>query len=132
MTSTNPHGLNPFIEEIEEDFHRTLLETGNLVNLQKGSHKWTGENCWLSEGFLAKIHRVKCRCGGHTDFLTGIFHIESNAAKKASRLVAFRDGEVLPTPGDTPHPVEVSLQDVSVCPSCLRGFTPMDAFPKDL
>ena len=118
---------NPFEEILEEDYHKALLETGNLPCFKSGSHKWTGHDCWLAEGFVAKIH-AQCCTGCHaTRFhLIGIFRIESNAARKASRFVALSPKESLPTSKDTPHPVEIAREVVSICSGCIDKL----GFPK--
>lgn len=116
---------NPFEEEIEADYHQALLETGNLPHFKSGSHKWTGKDCWLAEGFAARVHAQCCTgCKSVAFQLIGIFRIESNAARKASRFVALRKDEPLPTPGEFPHPVEISHEILDTCPGCLEkhGF----------
>jgi len=116
---------NPFEEILEEDYHKALLETGNLPCFKSGSHKWTGRDCWLSEGFVVKIHAQCCTgCGKNHFQVIGFFRIESNAARKASRFVALREGEALPSPGDAPHPIEISTETLTTCCSCMSklGF----------
>jgi hypothetical protein len=115
---------NPFEEEIEADYHKALLETGNLPNMLRGSHKWTGRDCWLAEGFMAKVSLMDCKCGKVTPNLLGFFRLESNAARNASRLVAIREGETFPPKRDdgSPHPVEIAYLDVLACGHCIDRY----------
>lgn len=132
--TTTPNEPNPFAEMVEEDYHRALLETGNLPNLRSGSHKWTGKNCWIAEGFLAKYRILQCKCGKITPLLQGVFTIESNEEKKASRFVPFPKGQALPAPGDVPYPTELLLETTEVCAHCLprHGFPDVYMLHKNL
>jgi hypothetical protein len=128
MTTPEP---NPFAEEIEADYHQALLESGNLPNLKSGSHKWTGKNCWIAEGFLGKYLVQTCACKKKTIFLAGIFILESNEAKKASRFTPYPKDQPLPKPGEVPFPVELAYEEIPVCPYCLPqyGFPDVYSLP---
>lgn len=119
------------VEELDADYHQLLLETGNLKNLSSGSHKWTGKDCWLSEGFVARGIAVFCtNCQKTTFELLGIFTLESNAARNASRLTPITHPSDLPKhPADKPFPIELSETSAIACAACLPslGFLPLAA-----
>jgi hypothetical protein len=71
--------MTTLLDDIEAEHHETLLEKGNLVNLKKGSHQWTGARDWENQGYIVRVLRATCRaCGTQNDSLMGVFHREKN------------------------------------------------------
>ena len=76
-----------FEEELEEDFHRLLLEKGNIRRESpfRKSNLWTGENNWKITGQTAKVLQTACNCGEVSFSLLGIF-TEETSGTGARRL----------------------------------------------
>jgi hypothetical protein len=111
-----------FAAQIEADYHRTLLESGNLLP-KKPTISWSDENRWESKGYLAQVLRTSCACGAITESLTGIFYVSETPSGKR-RMTALDLGVNLQFPLETPSPVQVQEQQARFCAYCLpsKGF----------
>jgi hypothetical protein len=119
----NAQSPNPFLDEIEEEHHRHLLEAGNLGPKRKSS-EWTGENSWTSQGYLAVVIRSSCACGAYADNLAGVFHIEQTPSG-ARRQQALDTTKRIQIPLDGSWKVSSVDRSVQICPACLsaNGFS---------
>lgn len=113
------------LSDIESEKHAFLLEKGNLPGVARilqspKQSSWTGENSWVSQGYLAQILRTKCTCGFSQDSLQGIFHVEKSPSgairKQALDLRRFQ----IPLQSDLNH-LELTYHLIPLCLSCLPG-----------
>lgn len=114
---------NPLLSDLTEEFTAHLIERGNLINQNRGSHAWKVETPWTSAGYLARIVRQHCECGEFSDSLMGIFHVETRGSEKREQALDIRRAQISL---DGENPVEVSLlPSVKACPKCIayRGFS---------
>ena len=111
---------NDLLDDLKDEHHADLLENGNLRGKARES-KWTRENQWTSQGYLARITRSHCTCGVTTPILIGIFHVETtpSGTRREQRL---DDHFQIDLNGS--YPILVDTVQTKTCPHCLifKGF----------
>lgn len=114
--------MSSLLDDLEADYHQYLLKEGNLHPRRKTD--WTGDNQWESQGYIARVNRIECKCGAHHTTLVGAFHREKTPSGKV-REIALHPRSQVPIGS----PVEVQIIQAQICPSCLSsmGFA---EFPK--
>ena len=115
---------NALLEDFEHEYHNHLLEKGNLARKKprEASADLKVIRSWRFEGYTARLSRLICVCGSHTDTLMGLFRDET-AADGSRRSSAIEPARFEPIPGET-YPTITITQGVNLCPACLptKGF----------
>lgn len=107
-------------DDLQADITREALE----APAAKRKNEWNNSASFVSEGYVARVIRQRCKgCSGEVDFAQGIFHAERKPGDSTRRLQKLGRGAQWPL--SERCEMEVEVQDVDWCASCLRdlGFT---------
>ena len=111
--------LDPFLADIEAEYHSDLLSRGNL-NPPRKSSLWTGENSWTHTGYEAHVEETSCAgCGVCQHLFKGLFSVEtsSSGAKRFQALNPLKNSVPLSPSGS--WPTKRKRLEVPYCASCL-------------
>jgi|SRR6478752_2973894 len=112
------------LDDLNEEQHQFLLESGNLGNKRKSS-EWTGANNWVSKGYTARCRKHICTgCGDSVLTLMGIFHTEENGLGARRSTALLNTNHQIPLDGPK-NPVIIHEEKSRICPACLDlyGFS---------
>jgi len=111
---------NDFLAALHEDD----LANGNLRGAKRRELRaeWSGENQWTSEGYLARVHAHRCKCGNTEHQFLGVFHREKTPKGSIHETRLTGNWQV---PLSQKWPIEISSSDVDACMVCIttRGFS---------
>jgi len=103
------------LDDIEAEFHRHLLEKGNLGKPKRHT-EWRENTPWVSGGYLARITQYRCTgCNTLNQSLLGIFHVETRGTERKETALDLRNFQMN---GSPPHQITV-LPNQAICPACL-------------
>jgi hypothetical protein len=110
---------DPFLADIEAEYHSDLLSRGNFPPQRKSS-LWTGENSWTHTGYEAHVEELFCsRCAHQKYFFKGLFSVETapSGARRFQVLDPLRNSVPLSHSGK--WPTKCTRLEVPYCTSCL-------------